>query len=101
MQEFADGGTLRRALDRGMFHDPYSGYPRMVGAGGPARPVGVACLPCSPQQRLLGCCCKSLLRASFGAGKGPLRDPSSSKRLNGVWNRVVIQLGVQLEAPSR
>ncbi|PNW77165.1 hypothetical protein CHLRE_10g425000v5 [Chlamydomonas reinhardtii] len=29
IQEFADGGTLRRALDRGVFHDPHTGLPRM------------------------------------------------------------------------
>ncbi|KAG2446238.1 hypothetical protein HXX76_000830 [Chlamydomonas incerta] len=29
IQEFADGGTLRRALDRGVFHDPHTGLPRL------------------------------------------------------------------------
>ncbi|KXZ56159.1 hypothetical protein GPECTOR_1g136 [Gonium pectorale] len=27
IQEFADGGTLRRSLDKGAFHEPYSGLP--------------------------------------------------------------------------
>ncbi|GIM16551.1 hypothetical protein Vretimale_19167 [Volvox reticuliferus] len=30
IQEFADGGTLRRALDTGAFHEPHLGLPRMV-----------------------------------------------------------------------
>ncbi|GIL67909.1 hypothetical protein Vafri_21128 [Volvox africanus] len=29
IQEFADGGTLRRALDSGAFHEPHLGLPRM------------------------------------------------------------------------
>lgn len=50
IQEFCDGGTLRRALDLKAFNDPSTHAPRLVRARPPAR------LPTSPRPRHWPCC---------------------------------------------